>query len=207
MLYGESGIYAIEVKNARRADSSDFTSLRSFAEGYPQSRRYLLYRGEDRLTRDGVLCMPCEEFLRALRPNSFPDLTSRPYSNISRTAEGYPPCAGPQSWATPQPSATHHPLPPHSCLRCPDSQHRPSSPSDSAWTSAADRARAWPHSPRDAIPFDRPADRADAISGLSIRPHGPARAPAPRHSQHPRCTPCHWHPPQPHADKSMASPR
>jgi predicted AAA+ superfamily ATPase len=73
VLYGESGIYAIEVKNARRADSSDFTSLRHFAEDYPQSRRYLLYRGEDRLTRDGVLCMPCEEFLRTLRPNSFPD--------------------------------------------------------------------------------------------------------------------------------------
>jgi predicted AAA+ superfamily ATPase len=73
VLYGESGIYALEVKNARRADSSDFTSLRHFAEDYPQSRRYLLYRGEDRLSRDGVLCMPCEEFLRALRPNSFPD--------------------------------------------------------------------------------------------------------------------------------------
>ena len=73
VLYGESGIYALEVKNARRADSSDFTSLRHFAEDYPQSRRYLLYRGEDRLIRDGVLCMPCEEFLRALRPNSFPD--------------------------------------------------------------------------------------------------------------------------------------
>jgi uncharacterized protein len=73
VLYGESGIYAIEVKNARRADSNDFTSLRHFAEDYPQSRRYLLYRGEDRLSRDGVLCMPCEEFLRALRPDSLPD--------------------------------------------------------------------------------------------------------------------------------------
>jgi len=31
------------------------------------------YRGEDRLSRDGVLYMPCEEFLRALRPNGFPD--------------------------------------------------------------------------------------------------------------------------------------
>jgi len=73
VIYGESGIYALEVKNARRADSSDLTSLRHFAQDYPQSRRYLLYRGEDRLSRDGVLCMPCGEFLRALRPNSFPD--------------------------------------------------------------------------------------------------------------------------------------
>jgi uncharacterized protein len=73
VIYGESGIYAIEVKNSRRIDSSDFTALRHFAEDYPQSQRYLLYRGEDRIKRDGVLCMPCEEFLLALRPDSFPD--------------------------------------------------------------------------------------------------------------------------------------
>jgi predicted AAA+ superfamily ATPase len=73
VIYGESGIYAIEVKNSRRVDSSDLTALKHFAEDYPQSRRYLLYRGEDRIKRDGVLCMPCEEFLLALKPDSFPD--------------------------------------------------------------------------------------------------------------------------------------
>jgi uncharacterized protein len=73
VIYGESGIHAIEVKNSRRVDSSDLTALRHFAEDYPQSQRYLLYRGEDRIRRDGVLCMPCEEFLLALRPDSFPD--------------------------------------------------------------------------------------------------------------------------------------
>jgi predicted AAA+ superfamily ATPase len=73
VIYGESGLYAVEVKNARRVDSSDLTALKHFAEDYPQSRRYLLYRGEDRLKRDGVLCMPCEEFLLALRPDGFPD--------------------------------------------------------------------------------------------------------------------------------------
>jgi predicted AAA+ superfamily ATPase len=73
VIYGESGIYAIEVKNSRRIDSSDLTALRHFAEDYQQSQQYLLYRGEDRIRRDGVLCMPCEEFLLALRPDSFPD--------------------------------------------------------------------------------------------------------------------------------------
>jgi predicted AAA+ superfamily ATPase len=73
VIYGESGIYAIEVKNSRRVDSIDLTALKHFAEDYPQSRRYLLYRGEDRIKRDGVLCMPCEEFLLALKPDSFPD--------------------------------------------------------------------------------------------------------------------------------------
>jgi predicted AAA+ superfamily ATPase len=73
VIYGESGIYAIEVKNSRRVDSSDLTALKHFAEDYPQSQRYLLYRGEDRIKRDGVFCMPCAEFLLALRPDGFPD--------------------------------------------------------------------------------------------------------------------------------------
>ena len=72
VIYGESGLYAIEVKNSKRVDSSDLTALKNFAEDYPQSQRYLLYRGDDRLKRDAVMCMPCEEFLAALRPDDFP---------------------------------------------------------------------------------------------------------------------------------------
>lgn len=73
VVYGESGLYAIEVKNAKRVDVGDLTALKHFAADYPQARRYLLYRGEDRLNRDGVLCMPAEEFLLALKPGSFPE--------------------------------------------------------------------------------------------------------------------------------------
>lgn len=72
VIYGESGLYAVEVKNSRRVDSSDLTSLRHFAEDYPQAQRYLLYRGADRLKRDGVLCMPADEFLLELRPDHIP---------------------------------------------------------------------------------------------------------------------------------------
>jgi uncharacterized protein len=72
VIYGESGLYAIEVKNSRRVDSADLTTLKHFAEDYPQSQSYLLYRGEDRIKRDRVLCMPCEEFLLTLKPDSFP---------------------------------------------------------------------------------------------------------------------------------------
>lgn len=72
ILYGESGLYAIEVKNSKRVDGSDLTALRQFAADYPQSRRYLLYRGEDRLKRDDVSCLPCEAFLRELRPGAIP---------------------------------------------------------------------------------------------------------------------------------------
>lgn len=72
VVYGESGLYAVEVKNSKRVQPADLTALKSFAADYPQSSRILLYRGVDRIKRDGVLCIPCEEFLVALKPDSFP---------------------------------------------------------------------------------------------------------------------------------------
>lgn len=72
IVYGESGLYALEVKNAGRVRPEDLRALKAFAEDYPQSKRYLLYRGRERLVRDGILCMPCEEFLLELHPNRFP---------------------------------------------------------------------------------------------------------------------------------------
>ena len=75
VVYGESGIYAVEVKASRHVRPEDLTALGSFGEDYPQSHRYLLYRGKDRLKRDNVLCLPCEEFLTNLRPGHFPNRT------------------------------------------------------------------------------------------------------------------------------------
>ena len=73
VVYGESGLYAVEVKNSKRVQPADLTALKSFAEDYPQCRRYLLYRGSDRIMRDGVSCLPCEDFLLALKPDRFPE--------------------------------------------------------------------------------------------------------------------------------------
>jgi predicted AAA+ superfamily ATPase len=73
IVYGESGLYAIEVKNAKRVDASDLTALNHLGEDYPQAKRYLLYRGDDRLNRGGVLCLPAEQFLIGLKPGSFPE--------------------------------------------------------------------------------------------------------------------------------------
>ena len=73
VVYGESGLYAIEVKNTRRLRPEDLRGLQGFAEDYPQSRRYFLYRGHERLVCDGILCMPCEEFLLNLRTDHLPD--------------------------------------------------------------------------------------------------------------------------------------
>jgi hypothetical protein len=51
----------------------ELRGLRAFAADYPQSRRYFLCRGDARMLVDGVLCLPCEEFLTSLRPDSFPE--------------------------------------------------------------------------------------------------------------------------------------
>jgi predicted AAA+ superfamily ATPase len=68
VVYGISGLYAVEVKNSSRVRSEDLRALKSFGEDYPESRRFLLYRGKERILRDGILCLPCEEFLVSLQP-------------------------------------------------------------------------------------------------------------------------------------------
>lgn len=73
VVYGESGLYALEVKNAAQVRSGDLRGLKIFAEDYPESRRILLYRGKERILTDGILCLPCEEFLKALVPGGFPE--------------------------------------------------------------------------------------------------------------------------------------
>lgn len=69
VVYGPSGIWAIEVKHAGRVQPRDLSWLRAFRDDYPNCRAILLYRGKERLVRDGVAIVPCEEFLAALRPH------------------------------------------------------------------------------------------------------------------------------------------
>lgn len=71
IVYGASGLYAVEVKHSTQVRPEDLRALRSFAEDYPQSRGFLLYRGKERLKRDGILCLPCDEFLTQLQPDQF----------------------------------------------------------------------------------------------------------------------------------------
>jgi predicted AAA+ superfamily ATPase len=72
VVYGESGLHAIEVKNSAQVRPEDLRGLKNFGEDFPESRRWLLYRGRERLLRDGILCVPCEEFLLQLKPSEFP---------------------------------------------------------------------------------------------------------------------------------------
>lgn len=68
IIYGSSGIIAIEVKNSARIRPQDLRGLQAFRTDYPNSRSFLLYRGHERRKIDHILCLPCAEFLEQLRP-------------------------------------------------------------------------------------------------------------------------------------------
>ena len=69
VLYGESGIFAFEVKNASKIRSNDLNPLKEFKKDYPVSQVIFLYRGIERLKRNDVLCIPCTDFLSGLKPD------------------------------------------------------------------------------------------------------------------------------------------
>ncbi len=70
IVYGPETLWGIEVKNTGRVRPQDLRALRAFQEDYPNGKTLLLYRGKERLKQHGIFCIPCEEFLRQLRPNS-----------------------------------------------------------------------------------------------------------------------------------------
>jgi predicted AAA+ superfamily ATPase len=66
VLYGRRECVAIEVTRGRRVARGDVAGLRAFASDYPAARRLLLYRGDRRLTIDGIDVVPVDEFLSRL---------------------------------------------------------------------------------------------------------------------------------------------
>lgn len=72
VVYGESHFHEIEVNNSGQVRPEDLRGLKSFGEDFPESMRWLLYRGRERLLRDGILFVLCEEYLLQLKPNDFP---------------------------------------------------------------------------------------------------------------------------------------
>lgn len=70
IVYGKGQFTAIEVKNSRHVYSKDLMGLKSFKQDYPEAQTLLLYRGKDKLMIDNILCLPCEEFLRNLKPTA-----------------------------------------------------------------------------------------------------------------------------------------
>lgn len=68
VLYGESGFWAIEVKNTDVIRNSDLKPLKTFHSDYPSAMPVYVYRGNRRLLVDNILCIPCHEFLINLTP-------------------------------------------------------------------------------------------------------------------------------------------
>jgi len=66
IVYGPHGFWALEVKNSSSVSPKDVQSLQVFPEEYPECVPLLLYRGKERTMMNGILCIPCEEFLLQL---------------------------------------------------------------------------------------------------------------------------------------------
>jgi predicted AAA+ superfamily ATPase len=67
IVYGKNTFWAIEVKNSSTIHPSDLRSLKSFGQDYPEAKKYLLYRGTERLKRNNILIEPCSDFLYRLK--------------------------------------------------------------------------------------------------------------------------------------------
>ena len=68
VVYGPSGLWAIEVKRTSTPRPRDGRGLRAFLEDYPEARAMALYMGRDRLRIGEVDWLPCEAFLRSVVP-------------------------------------------------------------------------------------------------------------------------------------------
>lgn len=68
VLYGADVFVAIEVKRSRSVHHTDLRALKAFQEDYPQATVFLLYMGQEELKINGVLCLPCDNFLQKLHP-------------------------------------------------------------------------------------------------------------------------------------------
>ena len=72
VVYGDNTFFAVEVKHSRNVYREDLRSLRAFRDDYPEANVALLYRGDEQLSIDGVLCIPIDVFLRKLMPGVLP---------------------------------------------------------------------------------------------------------------------------------------
>jgi uncharacterized protein len=68
VVYGPSGLSAIDVMNQATVRAADVKNLRAFLDDYPEASATLLHRGSERSRYGGVDCVPVGEWLSSLRP-------------------------------------------------------------------------------------------------------------------------------------------
>jgi len=66
VVYGPKIFQAVEVKHTAQIRPTDIRALKTFGQDYPQAERILVYRGKERFKREGILIVPCKEFLMGL---------------------------------------------------------------------------------------------------------------------------------------------
>ena len=71
IIYGPNNFCAIEVKNSAVIHPQDLRGLQEFTTDYPEAKAIMLYRGQDRLLKKNILCLPVEEFLLGLKQKDF----------------------------------------------------------------------------------------------------------------------------------------
>lgn len=69
IVYGEDTFISLEVKNSKKIHSQDVKPLKYFLKDYPTAQALLLYRGDNKIMHDDILCMPVDKFLLNLVPN------------------------------------------------------------------------------------------------------------------------------------------
>jgi len=69
IIYGDIGFYALEVKKSSSISPQDLRGLHEFKKDYPESTVILLYGGQERIVKNGILCIPVSDFLLGLRPD------------------------------------------------------------------------------------------------------------------------------------------
>lgn len=85
VVYGPGTFAALEVKRSARVERRDLRALKAFLEDYPEAAVALLYQGREPRVLEGIPVLPCETFLRSLRPDApllrattAPDLETSP---------------------------------------------------------------------------------------------------------------------------------
>ena len=66
ILYGEKGLYAIEIKHSRSVGGKDFRGLKAFKNDYPMATLYLIYGGDQKEYHNDVQVIPYKEALLSL---------------------------------------------------------------------------------------------------------------------------------------------
>ncbi|MGE3954626.1 MAG: ATP-binding protein [Parachlamydiales bacterium] len=67
VLYGPSGLHAVEVKHSKVVSPHDLRGLKAFGADYPETKLTLLYRGRQEEYHGPIRCLPVENALPQLK--------------------------------------------------------------------------------------------------------------------------------------------